>query len=402
MKKLLLLSVSIAFSILLLEILLRSFTPFPINTQSNKMPHPELGYVLDPAMPEIAESGFRNNRNPGPHDISAIGDSHTYGINVAWDRAWPYQLKDIIDEKGLAVDVYNFGVSSYNIYHYFRLFEIASQYNPKHIVIGLFPANDLILGACEVLKLDYWKQRIADLGISDTQCRGGARAGSTPPAGPTENRRSRDVDGIKPFLRFNIAIVSAADHLIWGPLKTYLSYEREKIDVPANREATDDGVLYTSANPVEFQVHRNLMARHARDTDLKVPRVSEGLENSRLLFVRMKEISETRNIDMSVLVIPSKQRVMTRWAKMNNITVSGLFDRAYANENAVIGRLLEMFSDLSIPAADVTDAMAGLVTRNLRDGKRTYPQEDPHPLEEGYAEYAKMAAELMSIEHFQD
>ncbi|MCZ6757176.1 MAG: hypothetical protein O7C39_02735, partial [Bacteroidetes bacterium] len=117
---------------------------------SNRVPHGELLYVLDSDLPDIDRLGFRNRKDPRDQTIFAIGDSHTYGNKVTWEKSWPTQL-----QKMLNLEVYNFGVGSYNIYQYYRLFEMSTQYTPKYVIIGLYPANDLALNVCEILRLDY-------------------------------------------------------------------------------------------------------------------------------------------------------------------------------------------------------------------------------------------------------
>ena len=82
-KNTLLLGISILFSLVILEIGLRSLTPFPIHGEmANRVPHPVLGYTLDPFNKEVDANGFRNSTADGHYDIVVIGDSHTQGFNV--------------------------------------------------------------------------------------------------------------------------------------------------------------------------------------------------------------------------------------------------------------------------------------------------------------------------------
>jgi hypothetical protein len=90
-SNLLTLIISLLFSLAILEIGLRSFTPYPISRVSNRVEHEKLGYVMDPNMSEIDENGFRNKELTSI-DIVALGDSHTYGFNVSSDNSWPKLL----------------------------------------------------------------------------------------------------------------------------------------------------------------------------------------------------------------------------------------------------------------------------------------------------------------------
>ena len=109
-RNVLLLAGSTLLSIILLEILPRSLTSFPINLAPNRVPHEELIYVLDSALPDVDEKGFRNDKMAENQEVVAVGNSHTYENNVSSDKLWPQQLAEI-----LGVGVYNMGVGGYTI-----------------------------------------------------------------------------------------------------------------------------------------------------------------------------------------------------------------------------------------------------------------------------------------------
>ena len=113
----------------------------------------------------------------------------------------------------------------------------------------------------------------------------------------------------------------------------------------------------------------------------------------------MEEQSKKSGIELLVLIIPSKQRVMVRWATNNNVEVPVLLNEALENEDFIIKKYLNFFSALSIPASDATYRMVDLLVKNLRDGTQTYPPGNGHPLEAGYSEYAKSASELFRDLH---
>ena len=137
---LLLLGVSILFSLVLLETGLRLLTPFPIHGEmANRVAHPLLGYTLDPANNEIDADGFRNPTADGHFEIVAIGDSHTQGFNVISGESYPQQLANLLN-----TPVYNAGVGGYNIYQYPHLAELATTKSPSVVLLGLLPSNDLL------------------------------------------------------------------------------------------------------------------------------------------------------------------------------------------------------------------------------------------------------------------
>ena len=130
--------VSLCLTLLLAEIVLRCMTHFPVNTTSNMVPHPELGYVLDPKLEDVDANGFRNAEALTQAEIVTIGDSHTQGFSALASEAWPQVLGTTSGQT-----VYNMGVGGYGPLHYALLVEEALKLNPKRIVIGLYIGNDL-------------------------------------------------------------------------------------------------------------------------------------------------------------------------------------------------------------------------------------------------------------------
>ncbi|MCA9049851.1 MAG: SGNH/GDSL hydrolase family protein [Planctomycetaceae bacterium] len=124
--------------LLISEVAMRTFTVFPVNTESNKIPHPQLGYVLDPKMSDVDEHGFRNSKVMATAEIAAIGDSHTQGVNSTAAGAWPQQLGNLLN-----TSVCNFGVGGYGPLQYDLLIDEALKLKPRAVVVGLYLGNDL-------------------------------------------------------------------------------------------------------------------------------------------------------------------------------------------------------------------------------------------------------------------
>ena len=138
-KNLSLLTVLLLLSFLLLEVGLRLFTVFPIHGRmTNRIRDEKLLYGIDPALESIDENGFRNPKVLKHSYIATIGDSHTYGNNVESEDSWPYQLGRMLNKS-----IYNFGVGGYGLIQYYYLMDEALKLRPKHIIIGLYIANDL-------------------------------------------------------------------------------------------------------------------------------------------------------------------------------------------------------------------------------------------------------------------
>ncbi len=389
LKNLSLLSVLVILSLILLENLLRYFTPFPISITSNMVPHGELLHVLDSDLPNIDRLGFRNRKGLRDQTIFAIGDSHTYGANVTWDKSWPMQL-----QKMLKLEVYNFGVGSYNIYQYYRLFEISTRYDPKYVVIGLYTADDLIFNVCETLRLDFWRNKILELGLTNNYCDRKHREDFHRPNTENKNEQKSNIREIKEFLKWNVALVSAFDYLIWDPIQLYFDSRDENRTDTGTTDKNEDKFFSIVQKSIEIKINKSRVMRQSKWTNLGELRVSEHFANSQILFKQMKRQSERNGIKLMVLIIPSKERIIVRWARKNNVEVPVLLNMAVKNENSIIKKYLNFFSKLSIPASDPTRRMVDLMGKNLSDGTQFYPPRDGHPLEAGYSEYAKSASEL--------
>ena len=86
LKKIAFFKVILLVSILIFEGGLRILTPFPVHgPKANRIRDAKLNHRMDPDFEGIDESGFRNPTVPTKAEIVALGDSHTYGYNVASD-----------------------------------------------------------------------------------------------------------------------------------------------------------------------------------------------------------------------------------------------------------------------------------------------------------------------------
>ena len=363
-----LLAIALILGLLFSEILIRYLTPFPLGLTSRAVPHETLLYVLDPDRPEVDPLGFRNREGPDNKPIFSIGDSHTFGHDVGFDQSWPMQL-----QKMLGLGVYNLGIAGYNIYQYYGLFEVAKQYNPKYVIIGLYATNDLGSDACEVLRLDYWNDKISQWGLSKSYCdheyiQRGARSRFTE------------------FLKKNVALLNAFDHLIWDPILKYFK------SIYLEKDTLDP--FYLKMDNITFQVSKGRAKNESESSNLENRRVIENFNNSKKIFQKIKDQAKQSEISLSVLIIPSKQRVLSNLFNKHRGEIPLLLNNLVKNEDILIGKYLKFFNEQSIPAIDATDHMIAVVEENMAVGVRTYPDDDSHPLAAGYTGYAKAALEL--------
>ena len=166
LPNLLLFILSSTLALGILEIGLRQFTAFPIHgPKANRIPDEKLAYRLTPSLPGIDANGFRNPQTQKQVDLVAIGDSHTYGINVRTEDSWPYQLADLT-----GMTVYNFGVSSYGSLQYHHLMDEAIKLKPQVIVIGLYLVNDIMSPCQLIITMDYWQNWADGKGFNTQPC----------------------------------------------------------------------------------------------------------------------------------------------------------------------------------------------------------------------------------------
>ena len=97
-----------------------------------------LGWRGNPKHPDHDRKGFRNKFVPNEAAIVALGDSQTYGTNVAPDQAWPQQL-EILGK----IKTYNMGIGGYGPPQSLLLLEEAINLKPKLIIEAFYAGNDL-------------------------------------------------------------------------------------------------------------------------------------------------------------------------------------------------------------------------------------------------------------------
>jgi hypothetical protein len=157
--RLLLLLGSCAFALVLAELGARAIG-------DTRMADDILTYRMRPDGRDIDPRGFRN----GPTliaqaEVVALGDSHTFGFNVEPGEAWPRQLESLLGRR-----VYNLGVGGYGPLEYEALVEEALRLRPRHLVLALYPTNDLEDVCGTFLRSPYWQRRGRVAGESLAYC----------------------------------------------------------------------------------------------------------------------------------------------------------------------------------------------------------------------------------------
>ncbi len=349
-KNILLLGISILFSLVVLEIGLRSFTPFPIHGEmANRVAHPVLGYTLDPSDKEIDADGFRNPAADGRYDIVVIGDSHAQGFNVRSGESFPHQLADMLE-----VAVYNFGVGGYNIYQYPYLAELAREKSPSLVLLALLPSNDLLRNIPDSEYL---------AGIPGLEL-------EVVPVKIVKDRLEQSDISLGDRLKSNFAVVSAGSYL--------------------NNKRTSNNASYYDVGGQAVQKKR--VASHQQYTDLSDPAIATSFRNSLAVINYINDTLNQGGIKFGVVIIPSKELVLQEWAQAINIPLPDGFH--VANEAALIDAWRKYFASSEINFIDATPFVLEAFQADTASARIFYPRGDGHPFASGYQSYARAAATL--------
>ena len=318
----------------LCELGLRALTPLPVNEWSNQTPDSLLLYRVDPALPDVDRHGFRNPDGTAA-DLVAIGDSHTYGNNVASFESWP-----------ALVGAYNMGVGSYSIYQYAVLFDLALDRGATRVVVGLYPANDLggTVG-CTLLNSAAWAGRVAHDSLETCP--------PQPAVAPVRQPLSW-------WMVENLALANLFDRVVTERLVT-----PESFDIGGHRL------------PVR------LVASHMRATRLDSAQNALHYRNSVRILRRMAASGR-----LAVVLIPSKEAVLAEWSD----DVPAAVFEAVESERALAEKWAALLDSLGVP---VTTPLADLVS-TVSDAP-LYPPFDGHPYSEGYRAYADAAREALRM-----
>lgn len=96
-----------------------------------------LGVKGNPNWPDHDVRGFRNATALEKASVVALGDSHTYGTNVAAEEAWPSVLARLQEKP-----VYNMGTPGNASSHAFDGRPVAMSLDPETIIFALYFGND--------------------------------------------------------------------------------------------------------------------------------------------------------------------------------------------------------------------------------------------------------------------
>ena len=371
MKNVLLLLVSVGVSLLLLELGLRAFTPFPIHWRSHQVPDPILRWVMDPSHEEIDADGFRNPGVPETAAIVAIGDSHTYGFNARPEEAWPAQLSELSGRP-----VYSLGMGGYGPLQYLHLVERALELRPRWVILGLYVANDLSDVCRDLVRMEHWRRWAEQEGI-DTEACGG------PKSGQRWGERERS-------LGFRLQESTALGSLLTVATRDWRAARRLE-----RGEIRPHQAIAVVEPGVKAELKQRTIRHLARDLDLDDPRHARALEVLTFALAQAKARTDAAGARLGVLFIPTKQSVFHAYLVEHGYSLSAEYEGLVARERRIVSQLGARLDSIGVPWTEAQPQLE----RALADDGNPYPiRDDSHPLPPGYRAYAEAALQLIQAD----
>lgn len=355
LRKTALILCSIVISLAVLEVGLRILSAFLIYSPKNSQVYDEkLGRRIDPSLEDIDENGFRNPSIPGQADIVAIGDSHTYGVNVKSENAWPAQLARMA-----GMSVYNLGVGGYGPLQYYYLMDKALSFKPRHVILGLYPANDLS-DVCKMIdESEYWRDWAVKRGYDAGVCKGSESF---------FGRVNRTLSGL---------------HVYW-----MIASGVKRLNESVN---FGDALEVTEGNNKTIMKYATISS-HMKKMDVSREKISLGLAVTEDVVREMKSKADAEGVEFGVVLIPSKEIAFYDYLKANGYEIPADYEKLVVNEDELTGELAGFLYGLGI---DYADAGPYLVTEVGKSITAYSPTDDGHPLESGYGAYARAVYDVI-------
>jgi lysophospholipase L1-like esterase len=324
----------------------------------------------NPAFRDHDARGYRNTVALQHADIVAIGDSHTYGIGVTREEAWPSILS-----AGLGLSVYSMAHAGYGPGQYERMLDEALSLRPRLIVVGLHLGNDLY-DAYAFYKGQPVAPHLMDLAeraaAKDREMPIEAEAGRLFELG----RRSP----IRAWLGDNVELYRLA-HAVRRQLAGPPALQSKDFETvvaaltPADRpyvSVFNDGDWRTILRPAYGRLGLN-----HRD-----PRIELGIERSFQALEAITARCRQRGVALVVVLLPTKESVVSPRVTSADAHLAELV----ADESRARERFTRWALNSDIPMLDALSALQASTAQ-------PYPEHlDGHPNRVGHRVIAEMIA----------
>jgi hypothetical protein len=277
---------------------------------------------------------------------------------VSSEESWPQQLAKMAN-----MTTYNFGMGGYGSLQYHHLIDEAVKLRPKHIILGLYVANDLN-DVCKLIrKMDFWQEWAEERGYDIEPC-----------FNSNGWRRSNNSNGLV-RQRYRLVPQTAVASLMayaWMRASERLSSAKSAVVV---REETNPTIIK----------YRRIVA-HKTHMDVKQERISLGFEITKDIIADAKRKSDLNNISFSIALIPSKERVFFDYLIDKGYELPRDYHELINNETKLVNQFLLFGEELAIKTVDVKS----YVLRELYKSRNVYTRtDDGHPGRIGYKAYAE-------------
>ena len=334
---------------------------------------PILSHKILPSTGGHDEWGFRNKTVPDQCDIVTLGCSHTYGINATYTGSWPYQLSSITGK-----EIYNLGIGGYcPTQSFYLLNEKAFKLKPKIIICDFYLGTNLNLTHNNIYGLKYWEKFRDSSYNRENQEKN------------IKNIIVRDnPKGLLNKFKFYLINKSLLFRIIVKktPLEVFFYSRQLKID---KKQGYSTFTIPNTDITTGFDTPDRLNIQN-----LNLIQNKEGLRLSLLLFKEMSIECKKRNIDLRILIIPTKQSVYSDYIFNKNNKSSILIDSLIENERLVVNQTINFFNKNKIKYIEVLNQLQQELNR-LPLYSSNY---DGHTNENGYSVIAKTVANVIFLE----
>jgi hypothetical protein len=319
---------------------------------SRVVPDARFGQRPNPRMPGLDSAGWRNASRPERADAVAIGDSQTYGDEVAREDAWP----QLLSERSGRV-VYNMGLGGYGPVEYERLLDEALALSPPVVLVGYYTGNDL----ADAYLSAYPRGLAPELRSQDAElvarCKAlDARADIKRDWERTNDaRKGRSGNAFRRALeRFDdnsrvLALLRAVAHVVHPrPPRDYADVGAKDFAELRERAAEAGGGLLLPFSDPPLQTVLTPVARRAV-IDTGDPRVEEGLRIGIGALERMQRRCAASGCRIAVVGIPSKELVFAERVLAGGAVQNTALAELALRETLVWERIRAALSRAGIP-----------------------------------------------------
>jgi hypothetical protein len=312
----------------------------------------ELVWRGNPDHPRLDRRGFRNAEVRDDVAIVTLGDSQTYGSNVARDQTWPHQLERLGEGA-----TYNMAFPGWGPLQSYLVLDEALALKPEQVVAALYTGNDVV----DAYTFVYHRKKLTRQFRSEEPSIRAAleRAEDADPwdgtplgdQGPEEESRPK-ADQRPDSLAEAVEMQSKLYGLGRAVWRAYDYYRRHPVrpeQGSANDPLKDDDYLSfrTSSFRTVLTPSYRLPAVVVSD-----PRVAEGTRITLEALEAMREQCVARGVGFSVLLIPTKELALSEVVREQLTTVPPLYARLADNEARLRELLTERLESQQIAVID--------------------------------------------------